>query len=183
MLKRVALPLVLVASGLCGGFASAQTVSGKVGVVDAEVVIRGSVEGKKLLDQLNKYQSAKQVDIDAKTKEISDLKNKLQTQQLTLNDDARAKLEKDIDQRATNLRRTQEDAQAELDTMKEDGLTEVNKKVLPLIEKYAAANGYSLVFDKNRSGIIVSDNTLDISGEIIKLLDSEKPAAATPAPK
>jgi len=177
MLRRCVVPLVLV--GLVGGLAFAQAPVGKLGVVDAEVVIRGSVEGKRLLEQLNKFQGSKQVEMDAKTKEISDLRTKLQTQALTLSEEARAKLEKDIDLKTTSLRRIQEDAQTELDNMKEEGLRNINLKVLPVIEKFAKDNGYSLIFDKNRSGIIVSDGALDVSPEIIKLLDAEK--AAPPA--
>lgn len=178
MLKRVSLAMLLVAGGVC----SAQTTGGKVGIVDAEVVIRGSAEGKKLLEGLEKFQASKQVEIDAKTKELADQRNKLQNQQLTLNDDARAKMEKDIELRTTSLRRLQEDAQAELDDMKEQGLKAINLKVLPLIEKFARENGYSIVFDKNRSGIIVSDEALDISSLIIKLLDQETKPATPPAP-
>ncbi|MEW6365536.1 MAG: OmpH family outer membrane protein [Acidobacteriota bacterium] len=179
MLKRITLAFMIVAA--CAYGASAQAVTGKTGVVDAEVVIRGSVEGKKLLEKLNKFQASKQSEIDAVTKEVNDLRNKLQTQSLTLNDEARMKMEKEVEQKATNLRRLQEDAQAELDDMKEEGLRQVNLKVLPLIEKFARENGYALVFDKNRSGIIVSDESLDVSDEIIRLLDQEtKPEAATP---
>ncbi len=179
MVKRVTLATML----LAGSFAYAQPAATKMGVVDAEVVIRGSAEGKKLLERLEKYQAAKQVEIDTKTKELADIRNKYQTQQLTLSEDARGKMEKDIEQKTTGLRRVQEDAQAELDDMKEQGLRTINQKVLPVIEKYAKDNGFTIVFDKNRSGIIVSDNSLDISSDIIKLLDQEATAATPPPSK
>lgn len=179
MLKKVTLAIIL--GAFASAAASAQTL--KIGVVDAEVVIRGSQEGKALITKLEKFQGTKQGEIDRVTKEVTDLRNKLQTQQLTLNDEARAKMERDVEQKTVALRRLQEDAQAELDDMKELGLKTINEKVLPIIEKFSADNGFSIVFDRNRSGIIVSSPTLDVSNDIIKLLDQQTAAAPAAQPK
>lgn len=182
MMKRLAITLVLALSGM-GGPAMAQAVEGKIGLVDVNGVIAGSADGKKLIEKLNGFHETKQGELQAKQKEIDDMQVRLQTQQLTLSEDARAKLEKDIEQRTTTLRRLREDAEAELNDLKESGARPIYAKLLPIIQQFAKSNGYSLIMDKNQAGIIVSDSALDVSEPVRKMLDESvaKPAE-TPKP-
>ncbi len=179
MMKRLTMALVLALSGM-GGLAFAQAVDGKIGLVDVNGVIAGSADGKKLIEKLNGFHDTKQGELQAKQKEIDDMQARLQTQQLTLSDDARAKIETDIRSKTTTLQRLREDAEAELNEMKESGARPIYAKLLPIIQQFAKSNAYSLILDKNQAGIIVSDAALDVSEPIRKLLDESvaKPAEA-----
>src|SRR4051812_11798316 len=81
----------------------------KVAVVDFEKALVESVEGKKSSERFNATLQAKQADGEKRQKELEDAQRKLQTQERTLSEIAKANLQKDIDRRTTEMQRFNED--------------------------------------------------------------------------
>ena len=118
--------------------------------------------------------------------ELRDLEEKLQTQGSTLSDDAKEKLQKDYQQKALDLKRFQDDAQRELEEVQRKELGELEKRVMPVIEKVAKESGYSLIFNKYNSGLLFADQASDLTDMVIQKFNTEIAAApkteAKPAP-
>ncbi|MGH9649432.1 MAG: OmpH family outer membrane protein, partial [Terriglobales bacterium] len=83
----------------------------KVGIINIELAIIGSNEGQRDFAALQKRFEPKQNELQALNKEVEDLKKQLSTQGDKLNDDARANLVKNIEQKQKVLQRSLEDAQ------------------------------------------------------------------------
>src|SRR5437879_2125867 len=119
----------------------------KVAVVVFEKAIVESTEGKKSSDKFNATLQAKQADAEKRQKEFEDTQRRLQTQQRTLSETAKANLQKDIDRRTTEMQRFNEDSQKELQSMRDELLRPIAEKANALLNQLAAEKGYTLVVD------------------------------------
>ncbi len=164
----------------------------KVGVIEVQRIVQDSAVGKESLARIQKVSAAKQEDLTKRQTELRDLEKRIQEQGKSLSEDAMEKLQKDYQQKALDLKRFQDDAQRELEELQRRELTELEKKVLPVIEAVSKELGYSLVFNKFQSGLLYADEAVDITAAVIQKFNTAiaaapktdaKPAAAAPAPK
>ena len=171
--------------------ASAQSAQ-KVGVIEVGRIVQESAVGKESLARIQKISTAKQEDLTKRQNELRDLEKRIQEQGKSLSEEAMEKLQKDYQQKALDLKRFQDDAQRELEELQRRELTELEKKVLPVIEAVSKELGYALVFNKFQSGLLYADDAVDITAAVIQKFNTAiaaapktdaKPAAATPAPK
>ena len=171
--------------------ASAQSAQ-KVGVIEVQRIVQDSAVGKESLARIQKVSTAKQEDLTKRQTELRDLEKRIQEQGKSLSEEAMEKLQKDYQQKALDLKRFQDDAQRELEELQRRELTELEKKVLPVIEAVSKELGYALVFNKFQSGLLYADDAVDITAAVIQKFNTAiaaapktdaKPAAAAPAPK
>src|SRR2546423_1127920 len=159
----------------------------KIAVVDFEKAVVESVEGKKSSDKFNSTLQAKQTEIEKRQKDLDDLEKKLQAGARTLNDTAKVDIQKDIDKRTTELKRLNEDAQKDLQTLRDELLRPIAEIATALLQRMAAEQSYTLVVDiSNQMNNVVWYNPKnDITADLIKRIDAEtaKAPAASAAPK
>src|SRR6266550_1137131 len=169
----------------------------KVGVVDFEKALVESVEGKKSSERFNATLQAKQDDVEKRQKELEDAHRKLQTQERTLSEIAKANLQKDIDRRTTEMQRFNEDAQKELQSVRDELLRPIAERASALLNQLAAEQGYTLIIDVSnpQSNVVWFNPNNDLTAELTRRIDAAtktneaaKPAAppavrpAAPAP-
>jgi outer membrane protein len=152
----------------------AQTI--KIGILDMERAIVGSVEGKKAeaaftakLDQLRKS-------IETQQKELEAQQTKLRTQERLLDDTLKANMTRDIERRQTDLTRSQEDAQKELDTLRTELMRPIAEVAETILERHAREQDYTLIIDTSnpQNGSIVWTNPkADLTETITKMIDAE----------
>ncbi len=171
-------------------FARAQS---KVAVVDFERAVVECAEGKKASDKFNAAMQSKQADLEKRQKEIEDQQKKLQNGVRTLSDTAKADLQKDIDRRTTEFQRLNEDAQKEMQTMRDELLRPIAERASAILNAMAKEQGYTLVIDASnpQSNVIWVNPKNDITAELVKRIDAttpkepaktEAPRSTTPAP-
>jgi outer membrane protein len=158
----------------------------KVAVVDFERALVESVEGKKSSDKFNATLQAKQADGEKRQKELEDAQRKLQTQDRTLNEAAKANLQKDIDRRTTELQRFNEDSQKELQSLRDQLLRPIAERANALLNALAAEKGYTLVVDVSnpQNNVVWFNPQNDITAELTSRINASTPktSEATPAP-
>lgn len=167
-------PLVLAAAVTVAVPAAAQTQ--KLGIIDTEKVLLESEAGKKVLADLRTLQEAKQREGDNLQTEVADLQKRLTEGRLALAEDKQAELNAQLEEKTIALRRFQDDANRELNKKKDELLAAVDRRVMPIINQVGRELGYTMIFRKFESGLIYAAEDSDITGEVIKRLDS------TPAP-
>ncbi|MCK4263819.1 MAG: OmpH family outer membrane protein, partial [Candidatus Aminicenantes bacterium] len=82
----------------------------KIGVVNANEVLEKSAEGKRVIAQLEDKNKKNQNDIAKLDDEIRNLQTKLNTQRLTLTQEAMMNLNSDIERKQTQRKRFAEDS-------------------------------------------------------------------------
>jgi len=188
---RFKLPLLVVMTLLVSApLAHGQT--SRVAVVDFEKAVVESVEGKKSSDKFNSTLQAKQAEGEKRQKELDDAQRKLQTQERTLSDTAKANLQKDIERRTTEFQRYNEDTQKELQSLRDELLRPIAERASAILNAMAVEQGYTLIVDVSnpQNNVVWFNPKNDVTAELTKRIDAEmakaseaKPAApATPRP-
>jgi outer membrane protein len=89
-----------------GGYAAN---NGKIAVVDLQVCVRDSIEGKRIFEELKKTKEDMQKKLDARQEELLKFKDELDKQGMMLSLDAREDKEKEFERRKRELRYYYED--------------------------------------------------------------------------
>ena len=157
-------------------------------VADFERAVVQSVEGKKASDKFNAALQAKQTDIEKRQKDIEEQQKKLQTGARTLNDAAKAEIQKDIDKRTTELQRLNEDAQKDLQGLRDQLLRPIAERATAILQRMASEQNYTVVVDvsNQQNNVVWYNPKNDITADLIKRIDAETPkepaASAPPKP-
>lgn len=188
-LERFVLPLVLVSvaafaqtSAAAAPASPAETgpSTTKVGIINIQRAIVLTNEGKRDLDALEKKFTPKQNELQTLQKEIADLQNQLKTQSDKLNDDARAKMVKDIESKQKTFQRSAEDAQADFQSQQGEVVNRIGQKLMEVLDKYAKEHGFSMIVDVStqQSPVLWAAANTDVTQEIATAYNAQSNVAA-----
>jgi outer membrane protein len=167
--------------------AAATTPGGaKVGIIDVQQVIVATNEGQRDFEALQKKFDPKRNELQGMNKEVDTLKSQLNTQGEKMNEEARAKLVKDIESKQKLLQRQAEDAQNEFQQEQNTIAQRILQKLGPVIDKYAKENGFSLLIDSSnpwpQGPVLWANQTIDISKAVVDQYNTVSGVAAPPKP-
>jgi len=174
MIQSLTLAL-FVLSFLSVGFAQ-QT--GKIGVINSQVVLEKSVEGKRAITQLQDKDKKSQSDLAKLDNEIKQLEAKLSTQRLTLTDEAAMQINSDLEKKKTDQKRLSEDAVREIQELQYRLFNKVQGELIPIIEGLGKEKGMDVIFDLAKSGAVYFNPIIDLTDEVIRRYDASKAAPA-----
>ena len=92
---------------------------------------------------------------------------------------AQGDLQKQIERLTVEVQRFTQDAQAEVTELQQQLQQEFQQRLEPVLQAVAQEKGLQFVFNGPDAGLVWADAALDISADVIRRLDSAKPA--TPA--
>ena len=153
----------------------------KVAYIDLQYIASNSVEGKAATAKIQEYAKKKTAELEGKQKSLEAARQKLLQGGTVLSDSARSQMEKDIEKQARELQYAQQEAQSEQQSLSQDLQNDFQTRLNPIIDQVANEKGLHLVLSIADSGAVWVNTGLNISAEVMKRLDSAKPAAA-PAP-
>jgi outer membrane protein len=181
MRRRLRL-VTLVAAAAIGlaGLVPAQEAS-KLGMVNSQEILDKSVEGQRLLSQLQAADKKYAESITRVDDQIKQLQNRLSAQRLTLTPEAAAGIQADIQKAQTQRQRMAEDAARAMQDLQARSLDQLQSEIMPIIEQLRKEKGLDLIFDLGKSGAAYVSPTLDLTAEVLKRFDALK--AAPPAKK
>jgi outer membrane protein len=157
----------------------------KVAIIHVQNAILQTKDGQKAASDLQGRFAPKKAELDKKQADIAALQDTLRKGSATMSEEAKAKLMRDIDANNKVLQRDTEDAQADLDQEQGKIMQELGNKVMAVLEKFATANGFSLVLDVSnpQTPVLWASQTIDITSDIVKLYDQANPGTGAPAAK
>jgi outer membrane protein len=155
----------------------------KIVVVDMQEAVTGSNEGK---DKAAKFDARVKEWTDKLDKIKSDLESnqkKLQAQQALASAAMLATLNKNITDKQTELTRTSEDAQKDVDGYRDELLGPVMEVAQKTMNEVAVEKGYSIVYDLSapNSPIVYSSKDCNITEEIKNRLNGKATGAGAAA--
>jgi len=148
----------------------------KIGIINPQEVLQNSLKGKEAIERLKSLQLSKQKKYEAMQKEIDALEK--ETMSPALNQDARDRKTQDLQNKRVEIKRFAEDAQKESMAAQQKEFESIQRDLMPLIERIAKADGYSLILDLNTAGVTYFEPAIDITGKVVKAYDA--PASAAP---
>lgn len=148
----------------------------KIGVVNAQEVLEKSTEGKKVIAQLEDKNKKNQNDIAKLDDEIRNLQTKLNTQRLTLTQEAMMNLNSDIERKQTQRKRFAEDSIREMNELSARLFQKVQNELIPIIQQVGKDMNLDVIFDLSQSGTLYFNPTINLTEEVIKRYDASKAA-------
>ena len=152
----------------------------KVAIINMEEAIARTQEGQRLMQEFQEKYAPRQQELEALQSQIQSLQSQLTAGANTLSEDARRDLSFQIEQKQTQGQRLLEDARGELSQEQGRIFNEVGNKVVTVIDKYAQANGFSVVLNVSAQPnlVLFAMNEVNITQAIIEAYDAENGGAA-----
>jgi outer membrane protein len=174
--------VTLVAAAAIGlaGLVLAQEAS-KLGMVNSQEILDKSVEGQRVLAQLQAADKKYTESITRVDDQIKQLQNRLSAQRLTLTPEAAAGIQADIQKAQTQRQRMAEDASRAMQELQARSLDQLQSDIMPIIEQLRKDKGLDIIFDLGKSGAAYVNPALDLTAEVLKRYNALK--AAPPAKK
>ena len=162
----------------------------KIGLINMQEAIVACNEGQRDFGALQKKFDPKREEIKRLNDEVEGLQKQLDTQGDKLNDEARAKLVKEVADKKKTLQRTVEDASADAQQQQGELMNKIGGKMLEVLSKYGEANGYSAILDVSTQNgpVLWAPASSNITPQIVEQYNTvsgvpvqDAPAGAKPA--
>jgi outer membrane protein len=171
-----------------GAGAAAAMPQMKIAVINVQVAITSTAEGKQAAAELQSQFAPRQTELDNMRKQIEELQTRLRTGSTTLSDEEKARLAREGDQMTRGYQRKQQESQDDFNDAQQEVVNRIGRKMMEVLDKYSKENGYVIVFDTSsqQTPVIYAANQIDMTQEIIRLYDQNYPvkqgSATTPKP-
>jgi outer membrane protein len=149
----------------------------KIGVINSQEVLEKSAEGKRVIARLTEKDKQNQAAITKLDDEIRTLETRLNTQRLTLSEEALYNMNADLQKKKTDRTRLAEDAVRDFQDLQVKLFNRVQSELIPIIEAMGKEKGIDLIFDLAKSGAVYFNPAVDMTEEVIKRYDASKAAA------
>lgn len=146
----------------------------KVGIVNSMEVLDKSAEGKRVIARLQEKDKSNQDRINKLDEDIRKLETKLNTQRLTLTDEALMQLSSDIERKRTERKRFAEDSLREIQELRARLFNKLQSELLPIIEQIGKDMTLDVIIDLGKGGVIYFNPSIELTAEVIKRYDASK---------
>lgn len=147
-----------------------------IAYVQMQGVISGSKFGKCGSAVLNDMRTKDKAVLAPKQKEITDLQQKVQSQQGLVNEATLTQMQRDLQRLQTEYQALGQQLQTDEENKNQDLLSDFQTKILPLLEQLRKDKELNFILSADQNGAIVAANTaLDLTSELVKRLDAAYP--------
>lgn len=143
----------------------------KIGFVDMKAVIAKSEPGSKAMEQLKTQFKDMKDNLDAQKKSLDALKDELQKQSMMLSQEAKLDKEAQYKRKVRDFQDMGQSYQRKLQQAEQSLSKPIIDKLLEVILDYGKKNGFTAIFDKQASGLVFSQDNVDLTSTIIAELN------------
>jgi len=153
------------------GFAFSQDI--KIGVVNLQKVLEESEPGQKALKKLESEYEEMRSELDSKKQAIDQMRKKIQEQSLVLSQEAESNKKSELNKKMRNFQSLYQRYNQKIRKKEQELKQPIIKKIVDIIDKYGKNNNYTLILDKQNSGVVYNMDTLEITQEILSRLNKK----------
>jgi len=161
----------------------------KIGTINIEQAIFATNEGQRDFEALRKKLEPKDNELKGMNDEVDSLQKQLSTQGDKLNDESRATLVKQVEQKKKSLERAVQDARDDAQNQQNEIAQRILQKMAPMLVKYAGDNGFGVIMDTSNpwpnGPVLWAGPSVDITKAVVDAYNAQSGVAApaTPATK
>jgi outer membrane protein len=155
-------------------------VSGKSGVINIRQAIASTAEGKQAGAELQSQFAARQSELEGLNKQISELRQRLDTGTGKLSQEEQTRLQRQGEVMARQLQRKQDEYQEDVNAAQGEVFDRIGRKMVDVLDRYARENGFVLVLDSSSQNtpILFASTNIDVTQDIVRLYDGAYPVKA-----
>lgn len=160
----------------------------KLGFVDLQRALNEVDEGKAAKAQLKKDFDGKQKTLDERQDELKKLKAEFDKQSVVMADQAKRDRQADLDRKFMETQQLFVQMQKDLSEREREVTKGIFDRMAKIIGEIAEAEGFTMIFDRENSGLIYAPVSLDLTNELIRKFNArggvagKKPEGAKPVP-
>ena len=149
-------------------------------VLDVQKILRDSSAMKNIREQVIKYGSTFEKEIEKERNEIRSTNQELARQRTILSPDAFAEKRRLFEEKVVGVQRLVQQRQRELDASRNKAMAEVNKVYTEIVAKLAAERNLAVILRKVQTVFTVG--TLDVTQEVLSRLNKKLPTVKIDKP-
>lgn len=139
----------------------------KVGVVDLQKIMEKSEPGQKAIQELQSEFTEKKSELDSKKAAIDELRSELQKQSMVLSQEAQEEKAAEYRRKVNEFQKLYQSHQRRMQQKEAELREPIIEKLVDIIREYGRENDYTLLMDKNSSGVIFHDQAIEITDAIL----------------
>ncbi|HYX53184.1 MAG TPA: OmpH family outer membrane protein [Candidatus Limnocylindrales bacterium] len=178
--------LLFMGTAALGSAQQAATGPQKVGIANIQAAIISTNEGKKEAEAVEQRFASRQSQLRAENDAIEKMKQELQTQGDKLSESERNSRVATLQTRQKTFQRSYEDYGTEVQQAENEVLNRLAKKMIPIMQKYAKDNGYSVILDvsnEQSTPVLWAAPSTNVTKELVEAYNAENKTAAPAQPK
>jgi outer membrane protein len=144
----------------------------KIGFVDVRAAVTESKTGKQFRAEMDTYIKNKQASLKKEEDKLTNLKQTLEKEGLTLSDAQKQQKQKDFQEKVQGLQKMAGDADRELRQKEADFNKQTMDKVRVIANDLAKSEKLSLILIVGREGVLYSEEGMDLTAKVVEKLDS-----------
>lgn len=149
----------------------------KIGVMDQQLVMERTNTGKRALEDMKSYQTARQKILIADEEEIKDLEQSLQDPNGKLSEAAKLEKQEQFRNKLEAYQRRVQDFNREIQQKQLDMVTEFSRKIVGAAQAVAQKEGYLAILDRGNEAairiVIYYQPALDVTDLVVKEFDRQ----------
>ena len=143
----------------------------KIAFLDIQKILSKSISGIFLNTSIKKLQDDKIIEFKNKKKNLQNDEKKLIAKKNILEESKFEEQIKDLKTEIINFNNERKIFTTDLNKKKINGTNQILKTLDPILKEYASKNSISLILQKKN--ILLGENSIDITDDILKLLDNK----------
>lgn len=146
----------------------------KIGVLDMQKFQTKSKGFQKSTEQLKKEYQAMKDKLDSEVAELEKIEEEFKKQSLMLSLDAQEGKRREVESKKRYIQFLREDFTQQMKERDLENSQKIVKELEKIVGKIAKDDKYTLIFNRQASGLIYVHQTFDITDEVVKAYDSLK---------
>lgn len=172
---RVYSSIVIAVSLLVLGFGSAASAKDmKIGIVDLDMAVGATTEGKTAREELEKKKREAELELQPMIERYQQLTDEYQKKRVVLSPEKLREMELDITELQSRLEGKQAEVQSRLRVDFERLVGPLREKLARVVDEIGREDGYSMILMKNTPGVMFSDESMDVTELVIKKFNEAK---------
>lgn len=171
---RTACASLAVVLAVVFGFSSLVHAQVKVGVVDLQLAIASTKEGKSAKEKLEKLTETKQKELDQRVEKIKRMEEEMQKQLPLMSDEGKKDMMEKYRKEMMELQELYMKNQENLALKKKELLEPILQKMGEIVQDLALSDGYTVILDKGDGSVLYFDPATDLTSEVIKRYNTRK---------
>ena len=150
----------------------AMAADAKFAVMNVQKIIVGCKAGKAAKERFDIKMKDLQSSFKDEENDLKELQAEIKKKSSAWSEEKKAEKVRELQKSGRELKAKTEDARFEMKQMQDKELEPILKALEVVVEKYGKDQGYTMILD-SKNGVLFYDKTIDISDNIVKLLDKE----------
>lgn len=150
----------------------------KIAIVDMDRVVMQSELGKASQGRVDQYIQTKLNELQQEGQALEQERVTLENQRSVLSAQAYTSRRNELEQRMLAFRQRSEAADRELDSMRQEETRKFLLEAIPVIQQIGNEGEFTLILDRNNSGVLFFDTAIDITDQVLQALNEKSQADA-----